>query len=114
MRRVLLTAALVATRGGHTLSLDLLLYLALTVVCALVGGIWPALFCAVVGSLVVNWFFTEPRGTLTISDAPWTRQSSTVREVSPREHVRSCTATSTTDCVASGESTLPNKPASSC
>ena len=67
---VALTAVLVATREGHTLSLDLLLYLALTVVCALVGGIWPALFCAVVGSLVVNWFFTEPRGTLTISDAP--------------------------------------------
>ncbi|WP_330473930.1 sensor histidine kinase KdpD [Terrabacter sp. C0L_2] len=67
---VALTGVLVATREGHTLSLDLLLYLALTVVCALVGGIWPALFCAVVGSLVVNWFFTEPRGTLTISDPP--------------------------------------------
>ncbi|WP_083707175.1 sensor histidine kinase [Intrasporangium flavum] len=67
---VALTAVLVATREGHTLSLDLLLYLALTVACALVGGIWPALFCAVVGSLVVNWFFTEPRGTLTISDPP--------------------------------------------
>lgn len=67
---VVLTAVLVATQQGHTLSLDLLLYLALTVVCALVGGIWPALLCAVVGSLMVNWFFTEPRGTLTISDAP--------------------------------------------
>ncbi|TQM62733.1 sensor histidine kinase [Humibacillus xanthopallidus] len=65
-----LTAVLVATRESHTLSLDLLLYLALTVVCALVGGIWPALFCAVAGSLLVNWFFTEPRGTLTISDPP--------------------------------------------
>jgi two-component system sensor histidine kinase KdpD len=65
-----LTGVLVATREGHTLSLDLLLYLALTVACALVGGIWPALFCAVVGSLAVNWFFTEPRGTLTISDPP--------------------------------------------
>src|SRR6478735_5479994 len=56
---VALTAALVATPEGHTLSLDLLLYLALTVVCVLVGGIWPALFCAVVGSLVVSWFFTD-------------------------------------------------------
>ncbi len=65
-----LTAVLVATREGHTLSLDLLLYLALTVVCALVGGLWPALFCAVAGSLLVNWFFTEPHGTLTISDPP--------------------------------------------
>ena len=67
---VALTGVLVATREGHTLSLDLLLYRALTVVCALVGGSWPALFSAVVGSLAVNWFFTEPRGTLTISDAP--------------------------------------------
>ncbi|MEO7752198.1 MAG: sensor histidine kinase KdpD [Terracoccus sp.] len=67
---VVLTAVLVATREGHTLSLDLLLYLALTVACALLGGIWPAIGCAVVGSLVVNWFFTEPQGTLTISDPP--------------------------------------------
>ena len=65
-----LTSILVATRHGHTLSLDLLLYLALTVACALIGGIWPALFCAVMGSLLVNWFFTEPQGTLTISDPP--------------------------------------------
>ena len=65
-----LTSILVATREGHTLSLTLLLYLALTVACALIGGIWPALFCAVSGSLLVNWFFTEPQGTLTISDPP--------------------------------------------
>ncbi|GAA1970464.1 sensor histidine kinase KdpD [Terrabacter lapilli] len=67
---VLLTVVLVETRQGLALSLDLLLYLALTVACALIGGIWPALFCAVVGSLVVNWFFTAPVGTLTISDPP--------------------------------------------
>jgi two-component system sensor histidine kinase KdpD len=67
---VALTAGLVVTQDKHALSFDLLLYLALTVGCALVGGIWPALFCAVAGSLVVNWFFTEPRGTLTISDPP--------------------------------------------
>ena len=65
-----LTAALVVTQDKHALSFDLLLYLALTVGCALVGGIWPALSCAVAGSLVVIWFFTEPRGTLTISDPP--------------------------------------------
>ncbi len=67
---VALTAVLVATPDGHTLSLDLLLYLALTVACALVGGIWPALFGAVAGFLIVNWFFTAPVGTLTISDPP--------------------------------------------
>jgi two-component system sensor histidine kinase KdpD len=67
---IALTAILVASQDGHTLSLDLLLYLALTVACALVGGIWPALFCAVGGSLTVNWFFTAPTGTLTINDPP--------------------------------------------
>ncbi|WP_170165706.1 DUF4118 domain-containing protein [Terracoccus luteus] len=66
----LLTLVLVASRERHELSLDLLLYLALTVCSALVGGMFPALFAALVGSLVVNWFFTEPRGTLTISDPP--------------------------------------------
>jgi len=65
-----LTAVLVATQDGHTLPLDLLLYLALTVASALVGGIWPALLCAVAGSLVVNWFFTEPIGTFTINEGP--------------------------------------------
>ena len=46
-----------------------LCYLALTVLCALVGGRWPALVGAVLGSLLLNWFFTPPRHTLTVSDA---------------------------------------------
>ncbi|OFE16547.1 histidine kinase [Humibacillus sp. DSM 29435] len=66
----LLTALLIGSNEPEALSLDLLLYLALTVACALVGGIWPALFCAVAGSVAVNWFFTDPVGTLSISDPP--------------------------------------------
>ncbi len=59
---------LVPTRAAHDLPLEVLAYLSLTVACAIVGGLWPALFCAVASSLVINWFFTEPVGTLTISD----------------------------------------------
>jgi two-component system sensor histidine kinase KdpD len=60
------TLALVATKGRHELPLEVLLFLALTVATALVGGLLPAVVCAVVSSLVINWFFTEPTGTLTI------------------------------------------------
>lgn len=43
-------------------------YLALTVLCALIGGLWPALTAAVVGSQLLNWFFTPPHHTFTIAD----------------------------------------------
>jgi two-component system sensor histidine kinase KdpD len=69
---VLGTAALAgmlrATPGWHDLPLEVLLFLLLTVLAALVGGLWPALGAAVLGSLAINWFFTEPVNTLTISD----------------------------------------------
>ncbi|MFE5892852.1 DUF4118 domain-containing protein [Streptomyces sp. NPDC056462] len=47
---------------------DMLLYLSLTVASALLGGLLPALASAVVGSLLLNWFFTPPVHTLTIAD----------------------------------------------
>jgi two-component system sensor histidine kinase KdpD len=62
----LTTWVLVAT--SHNLPLDMLAFLALTVACAMVGGLWPALFCAVAGSLALNFFFTPPIHTFTISD----------------------------------------------
>jgi two-component system, OmpR family, sensor histidine kinase KdpD len=64
----LLSMALVPTRDLPTLALVAMSYLALTVVCALVGGLWPALAAAVLGSLLLNWFFTPPQNTLTIAD----------------------------------------------
>ena len=64
----LLTWLLVVTRESHYLALDMLALLALTVACALVGGLWPALFCALMSSLALNFFFTAPLHTLTISD----------------------------------------------
>ena len=62
----LTTWLLVAT--SHNVPLDMLAFLALTVGCAMVGGLWPALFCAVAGSLALNFFFTPPIHTFTISD----------------------------------------------
>ena len=62
----LTTWLLVAT--SHNVPLDMLAFLALTVACAMVGGLWPALFCAVAGSLALNFFFTPPVHTFTISD----------------------------------------------
>ena len=45
-----------------------MLFLALTVLVALVGGLWPAIVSAVVGFLLLNWFFTLPTGRLTIAE----------------------------------------------
>ena len=43
-----------------SLPTELMLFLALTVLVALVGGLWPAIVSAVVGFLLLNWFFTLP------------------------------------------------------
>ncbi|MEU5884202.1 DUF4118 domain-containing protein [Spirillospora sp. NPDC047279] len=50
------------------LNTDVLLFLALTVVVALVGGLWPAVAAAVLGFVLLNWFFTPPLHTLTIGE----------------------------------------------
>ena len=55
-------------RESLSLSSVLLLFLTLTVGVALVGGLWPALVGAVVSSVVLNWVFTPPYGTLTIAE----------------------------------------------
>jgi two-component system sensor histidine kinase KdpD len=53
-----------STSNNHT---EMLLYLGLTVGAALLGGLFPALASAAVGSLLINWFYTPPLHTLTIS-----------------------------------------------
>ncbi|MGN8244490.1 ATP-binding protein [Cellulomonas soli] len=62
-----LLAVLQLSAVHATLATDLMLYLAMTVAVALVGGLWPAVVSAVVGVLVLNWFFTPPVGRLTIA-----------------------------------------------
>ncbi|NEB08375.1 sensor histidine kinase KdpD [Streptomyces coelicoflavus] len=63
---VLLTLLLNTVHLG--LANDVLLYLALTVAAALLGGLYPALASAAVGSLLLNWFFTPPVNRITIAD----------------------------------------------
>ncbi|MFD9102227.1 DUF4118 domain-containing protein [Streptomyces virginiae] len=47
---------------------DMLLFLALTVAAALLGGLWPALASAAVGSLLLNYYFAPPLHRFTVSD----------------------------------------------
>jgi two-component system sensor histidine kinase KdpD len=64
----LLTLALIPERGDLNLVSDMLLFLLLTVVVALVGGLAPALIAAVSGALSLNYFFTPPLHTLSIRE----------------------------------------------
>ncbi|MFG2630459.1 DUF4118 domain-containing protein [Streptomyces sp. NPDC048473] len=64
----LLTLLLTGVTSEVGLANDMLLFLTLTVAAALLGGLYPALASAVVGSLLLNWFFTPPVHTLTIAD----------------------------------------------
>ena len=64
---VVLTGLLVLLPEDPGLPLTVPLYLLTTVLIALLGGIGPAIVGAVASSLLLNWFFTHPVGTLTIS-----------------------------------------------
>jgi two-component system, OmpR family, sensor histidine kinase KdpD len=64
----LLTVVLANLRQQVRLPGDLLLYLALVIGVAVVGGTWPALAAAVAANLLANWFFVPPLYTLTIGD----------------------------------------------
>ncbi|WP_327691893.1 MULTISPECIES: sensor histidine kinase KdpD [unclassified Streptomyces] len=64
----LLTLLLTGATPDVGLANDMLLFLTLTVAAALLGGLFPALASAVVGSLLLNWYFTPPVHTLTIAD----------------------------------------------
>ncbi|MEV6395301.1 sensor histidine kinase KdpD [Streptomyces sp. NPDC051907] len=65
---VLLSLVLTGVDDAFGLANDVLLFLFLTVVSALLGGLLPALASAAVGSLLLNYYFTPPTHTLTISD----------------------------------------------
>lgn len=63
---VLLTVLLSAVDLG--LANDMLLFLAVVVAAALLGGLFPALASAAVGSLLLNYFYTPPLHRWTIAD----------------------------------------------
>ncbi|MFH0516275.1 DUF4118 domain-containing protein [Streptomyces sp. M41] len=65
---VLLTLLLTHVDADLGLANDMLLFLTLTVAAALLGGLFPALASAAVGSLLLNWFFTPPLHRISIAD----------------------------------------------
>jgi two-component system, OmpR family, sensor histidine kinase KdpD len=64
----LLAVVLAQLREHFGLPTVLLLFLLLVVGVSAVGGLWPALAAAVIGFLLVNWYFTPPLYTFTVSE----------------------------------------------
>lgn len=64
----LLTYALHESQADLSLPSDILLFLLAVVGIGLVGGIWPAIFAAVAGFLLLNYFFTPPVYEWTIAE----------------------------------------------
>ncbi|GAA1570019.1 ATP-binding protein [Leucobacter aridicollis] len=64
----ILTSLLLLVRTPDSITSDVLSYQLLTVIVALVGGIWPALFAAVFSGLTLDFFFIEPIFTVHIHE----------------------------------------------
>jgi two-component system sensor histidine kinase KdpD len=64
----LLAVALAQVRGHLGLPSILLLFLLLVVVVSAVGGLWPAVIAAILGFLLVNYYFTPPLYEFTVSE----------------------------------------------
>ena len=62
------TAALVNLHSSLNLTSDVLLFLVTVVVVALTGGFVPAVLAAIVGSLLLNYYFIPPVHKLTIAE----------------------------------------------
>lgn len=56
-------------RDDVAVSTNMLVYITVVVAVALLGGLWPAVTAALIGSALVNWFFTHPTGGLTVSES---------------------------------------------
>ena len=63
-----LTLLLGLDRQGLNLTSDVLLFLLVVIVVALVGGLWPALVAALAASLLLNYYFTPPLYQWTIAE----------------------------------------------
>ncbi|GAB2550686.1 ATP-binding protein [Brachybacterium huguangmaarense] len=61
-----LTALLSLFRSEDSITTDVLSYQLLVVVVALVGGIWPALFAAILSGITLDFLFIEPLYTIHI------------------------------------------------
>jgi two-component system sensor histidine kinase KdpD len=63
----LVTWLLVSLRTTDTITSDVLAFQLLVVIVALIGGIWPALFAALLSGLTLDFFFIQPLYTVTIA-----------------------------------------------
>ncbi|KQQ18876.1 histidine kinase [Rathayibacter sp. Leaf299] len=64
----LLTWLLSMLRNDESITSDVLSYQLLVVLVALIGGIWPALFAAVLSGLTLDFFFVDPLYTITVDE----------------------------------------------
>lgn len=64
----LLSWVLFSFSSDESITSDVLAYQLLVVIVALIGGIWPALFAAVLSGLTLDFLFIEPLVTVTIAD----------------------------------------------
>ncbi len=64
----LLSWLLIATGTDESITTDVLAYQLLVVIVALIGGIWPAVFAAVLSGLTLDFLFIAPVYTITIAD----------------------------------------------
>jgi len=64
----LLTWILIVFRSPDFLTSDVLAYQLLVVIVALVGGMWPALFAALLSGLSLDFFFVSPLNTITVAE----------------------------------------------
>jgi two-component system, OmpR family, sensor histidine kinase KdpD len=64
-----LTVALANLRSSLNLTSNVLLFLVAVILVALVGGFLPAVLAAILGSLLLNYYFTPPIHAWTISQA---------------------------------------------
>jgi two-component system sensor histidine kinase KdpD len=64
----LVTLLLAQLRGHLNLTSDVLVFLLVVVVVALVGRFWPAICAAVVGSLLLNYYFVPPIHRFTFAE----------------------------------------------
>jgi two-component system sensor histidine kinase KdpD len=64
----LLTWLLTSFRSDDSITSDVLSYQLLVVVAALIGGIWPALFAAVLSGFTLDFFFVDPLYTVTVNE----------------------------------------------
>jgi two-component system sensor histidine kinase KdpD len=92
----LLTLVLARVREDFGLPTVMLLYLLLVVVVSAVGGLWPALATAMIGFLLVNWYFVPPLHTL---------------EIGSGEHILSLSVFLTVAAVVSGFVSLASRRA---